>query len=153
MHTQYEFLFNLARHRGLLQLVQADFEWDFLMAMLNALLPPGNTESLADNHGSHKAEIDNVPAFPEDFAIRGLLWTENYFPRDWFTNDEIDEAEDFHYPRSMTTARSDRILWLACRHSGTTSVRCSKDIIGGNYLHDDQYGWLEPLPKITHAIR
>lgn len=53
--------------------------------------------------------------FPEDFALRGFLWTENYFPTDWFTHKRINEEEKHHERSSMTDERKERILWLGCR--------------------------------------
>jgi len=53
---------------------------------------------------------------PEDYALRGLLWTEPwYFPDDWFKAAAAGADEDErHLERPSTTeARKLRILWLA----------------------------------------
>ncbi|KAH6667759.1 hypothetical protein B0J14DRAFT_547891 [Halenospora varia] len=60
-------------------------------------------------------EKDDPRPFPEDFAVRGLLWAEGYFPSNWFTKKKIDEEEKYHERASMTAQRKERILWLACR--------------------------------------
>jgi len=59
--------------------------------------------------------MDEFRPFPEDFALRGLLWADNYFPEEWFTHEKIDEEEKYHERASMTDERKERILWLACR--------------------------------------
>ncbi|KAH7312114.1 hypothetical protein BKA65DRAFT_574916 [Rhexocercosporidium sp. MPI-PUGE-AT-0058] len=58
---------------------------------------------------------NDVRPFPEDFAMRGLLWADGYFPEKWFLNDKIDDAEKCLEAASMTDNRKERILWLACR--------------------------------------
>ncbi|KAF5707532.1 RNA polymerase II holoenzyme cyclin-like subunit [Fusarium mundagurra] len=41
-------------------------------------------------------EKDQLPRLlPEDFAMRGLLYTEDYLLNDWFRNDNIDEDEKY----------------------------------------------------------
>lgn len=49
----------------------------------------------------------------EDWALRGLLWADNYFPEDWFTTDKLDDEEKLFEIASMTEERRERCLWLA----------------------------------------
>jgi len=58
---------------------------------------------------------DDVRPFTEDFAMRGLLWADGYYPEKWFANDKIDDEEKYLEVASMTDDRKERILWLACR--------------------------------------
>ena len=51
---------------------------------------------------------------PEDFAMRGLLWTETYFPPNWFSHQEFSD-EQYTEGASMTEERRERILWLGVR--------------------------------------
>src|SRR5208282_3650126 len=89
--------------------------WEPLSTMLNTLLGTYETRARIENEKFPFPEKDDVRPFPEDFALRGLLWTENYFPDQWFTNEKIDEEEKYHERASMTAQRKERILWLACR--------------------------------------
>lgn len=58
---------------------------------------------------------DDQP-LPEDWAQRGLLWTENHHPRGWFANMEtMDDDEKLRETGSVEVARRDRVLWLAGR--------------------------------------
>lgn len=151
MHTPYDVMFELAQHNGLLQLVHADL-WNFPTPTCNALLPPDNLEFLSDEHALTQSETANVHKFLEDFAVRGLIWAENYIPDEWFNKENADDAKHLLDYRSMMTGRRERILWLACRLSGPPSLRYRKDIIREIYF-PCYYRWLEPLPKITHAVR
>ena len=51
---------------------------------------------------------------PEDFTLRGLAWTDNYFPDDWFSN-VVDEDERGIEVASMAAERKLRCLYLATR--------------------------------------
>jgi hypothetical protein len=60
------------------------------------------------------AEKDDVRPFPEDYAIRGLLYTEKFYPEKWFLNEKTDEEEKYHELPSMVDQRREHILWLGC---------------------------------------
>jgi len=95
-----------------MSLLQAEFPWDLLATMLNTLLASCGSISRIEDKSFLRPEKDDVRPFPEDFAVRGLLWTEGYFPEGWFANDKIDEEEKYHELPSMTAERKERILWI-----------------------------------------
>jgi hypothetical protein len=115
IHVILVFMFNMSGRPGSMSILQADFPWELLSVMLNTLLGSCATLSRIESDKFPLPEKDEVRPFPEDFAMRGLLWTENYFPDGWFANDKIDEEEKYHELASMTSQRKERILWLACR--------------------------------------
>ena len=80
--------------------------------MLNTLLWSYETHSVIEGDKFPLPERDDVRPFPEDFAIRGLLWAEGYYPSDWFANEKIDEEEKYHETATMTDYRKERMLWL-----------------------------------------
>lgn len=59
---------------------------------------------------------------PDDFAQRGLIWAENYYPDDWFTA-AIDYDEKCFEVASMMEERQDRCLWLGHRIATSASGR------------------------------
>jgi hypothetical protein len=83
--------------------------------MLNTLLVSCETTGPIENDTFPSPEKDDARPLPEDFALRGLLWAEDYFPAEWFYNEKIDEEEKYHERASMTAQRKERILWLAVR--------------------------------------
>lgn len=83
--------------------------------MLNTLLVSSETTGSIEHDTFPSPEKDDVRPLPEDFALRGLLWAEDYFPTEWFTNEKIDEEEKYHERASMTAQRKERILWLGSR--------------------------------------
>ncbi|KHO01376.1 uncharacterized protein MAM_00377 [Metarhizium album ARSEF 1941] len=52
---------------------------------------------------------------PEDYALRGLLYTQDYFPEGWFDGAEFDETHIVVEPPSIGFQRYERILWLGRR--------------------------------------
>ncbi|KAK4243403.1 hypothetical protein C7999DRAFT_36275 [Corynascus novoguineensis] len=52
----------------------------------------------------------------DDYAMRGLPWTETYFPDRFFVTDErIDDDEKYFELPSMLNERRERTIWLGCR--------------------------------------
>ncbi|KAH6980507.1 hypothetical protein EDB80DRAFT_825953 [Ilyonectria destructans] len=49
---------------------------------------------------------------PEDYAMRGLIYVNDYYPKEWFTNEKIDEDERYFELASMVDQRKERILYL-----------------------------------------
>jgi hypothetical protein len=115
IHVTLVFMFFMARHSAAMNLLQAEFPWKSLAIMLNTILGSFPTPDRIADESFPVLEKDDPRPFPEDFAVRGLLWTEGYFPIDFFTKKKIDEEEKYHERASMTSQRKERILWLACR--------------------------------------
>lgn len=115
IHVTLVFMFNMTRHAGAMDLLQEDYPWDLLAIMLNTLLTQYKTPSRIEAEQFPLPAMDEFRPFPEDFALRGLLWADNYFPDGWFTHEKIDEEEKYHERASMTDERKERILWLACK--------------------------------------
>ncbi|KAL1903443.1 hypothetical protein Sste5346_000069 [Sporothrix stenoceras] len=53
---------------------------------------------------------------PDDWYLRGLLWSEYNYPTGWFANmDSVDEDEKLMESSSTRLTRKERVLWMACR--------------------------------------
>ena len=79
---------------------------------------------------------DDVRPFPEDFAMRGFLWADGYYPVKWFANDKTDDEERYLEVVSMIEDRKVRILWL-----GRGIARL------GNWLsYDSKLNWFSVAP-------
>jgi len=117
IHVTLVFMQYMSRHPGAMSFLVAEFPWDLLATMLNTLLASYGSTLKIENENFPRSEKDDNRPFPEDFAVRGLLWTEGYFPEGWFANEKIDEEEKYHELPSMTAERKERILWLGCQIS------------------------------------
>jgi hypothetical protein len=52
---------------------------------------------------------------PEDYLIRGQVWSQKTFPEDWFKESELDDGERSIETASTVQRRVERVLWLAFR--------------------------------------
>ncbi|KAK8036846.1 hypothetical protein PG994_015343 [Apiospora phragmitis] len=92
-----------------------DVPWKMVSMLLNSLLLSCRDFERIQS-SEFPRQVEQLPRpLPEDFALRGLLWTEKYFPSGWFSNDKIDDDEKYFEVASMTDERKERILWLAVR--------------------------------------
>ncbi|KAG9228850.1 hypothetical protein BJ875DRAFT_525122 [Amylocarpus encephaloides] len=121
IHVTLVFMLFIARHPSTIKLLEAEFPWKSLAIMLNTILGSYQTPSRIEDSVFPQLEKDDPHPFPEDFAIRELVWTEGYFPADFFTK-KIDEEEKYHERALMTSQRKERILWLACRIASLVPV-------------------------------
>jgi hypothetical protein len=62
---------------------------------------------------------------PEDLMMRGLLWTEQYFPEDWFYQDQ-DKRGDRE--RDIIKCRDARLLKLGFKLSQVTFAQSYRDV-------------------------
>lgn len=90
----------------------------------------GKKEGEGKKDGEGKEPTPRKRPLPDDFALRGLSWTEVYFPSDWFVLEEsIDDDEKYFELASMMEERRRRVVWLGCRIAERE---------GGNWLRFDK---------------
>lgn len=115
LNVRLSFMHFMGDHDAAMSYLQDKFAWTLLAQMLTSL-------SLAFEHHD-RIETTTFPRpprgdsrpLPEDWSLRGLLWTEKLFPPDWFTNDKVDDDEKTFEIPSMTEDRRERVLWLGYR--------------------------------------
>ncbi|KAE9982202.1 hypothetical protein EG327_005932 [Venturia inaequalis] len=87
--------------------------WKDICAFLNTLgrsmQPPPYFESA---QFIRPQQGDDRP-LPEDHLIRGQVWSQKYFPDDWFKESEIDDEERSIEHASTVRVRAERVLWIA----------------------------------------
>ncbi|KAJ4324005.1 hypothetical protein N0V84_004099 [Fusarium piperis] len=121
LHTVLVFMNHMARFPGAISHLEGAFPWKLTALMLNSQLV--SCEADYQVHSDFRLpEKGQLPRpLPEDFAMRGLIYSEDYFPHDWFKNDKIDEDEKYFELGSMVEERRDRILTLGCRIAASGS--------------------------------
>ncbi|KAK7954393.1 hypothetical protein PG988_015087 [Apiospora saccharicola] len=92
--------------------LEATFPWEMVLVLLNTLLPSCREYERIQSYEFPRPDKQSPKPLLEDFAFRGLLWADKYFPSDWFSNDKIDDDEKHLEVASMTDERKERILWL-----------------------------------------
>ncbi|KAJ3454283.1 hypothetical protein MRS44_018177 [Fusarium solani] len=115
LHTMLVFVSHMTRFPAAISHIEGMFPWKLTSKMLNFLLA-----SLGSGYEVHSdfrpLEKDQLPRpLPEDFAMRGLIYTENYFPHAWLDNDKTEECERYIELDSMTRERMNRLTTLGRR--------------------------------------
>ncbi|KAI1137393.1 hypothetical protein F5Y05DRAFT_413950 [Hypoxylon sp. FL0543] len=116
LHVVLVFIHHLSHFPTAMYYIERRFPWKLVSLQLNSLLL-----SYREHHRIHDEQFPRQDKefaprpLPEDFAMKGLVWVDKYFPNDWFSNDKIDDDEKYFEVASMTDDRKERILWLGCR--------------------------------------
>ncbi|PSN58532.1 hypothetical protein BS50DRAFT_443198, partial [Corynespora cassiicola Philippines] len=64
--------------------------WSELVIFLNKLLKFERPDQLMPDNVFPTDQVDNLP-LPEDYLIRGQMWSQWYFPVDWFAREHDEE--------------------------------------------------------------
>src|SRR5215469_11406905 len=67
-------------------------------------------------------ERGDVGPLPEDYLLRGQVWTQSFFPNEWFQDDEIDAEERSIEHASTVRRRAERVLSLMYRLASVRTV-------------------------------
>ncbi|PSR84390.1 hypothetical protein BD289DRAFT_453376 [Coniella lustricola] len=110
LHVRLAFLLFMA-DKPAMEFLENSFHWARLCDLLN---------SLTDIKSFDRVEAESFPQsttrpLPEDWYLRGLLWTEGLFPVNWHSVDAVDEDDKTFELASMTAYRQERVLWLGNR--------------------------------------
>ncbi|QDS74745.1 hypothetical protein FKW77_001179 [Venturia effusa] len=85
----------------------------FLNTLGRSMQPPPHFESAR----FIRPQQGDARPLPEDHLIRGQVWSQDYFPEDWFKESEVDDEERSIEHASTVRVRSERVLWIAFRLS------------------------------------
>ncbi|KAG8412990.1 hypothetical protein J3458_013413 [Metarhizium acridum] len=94
------------------QYLEDSLPWEQTALLLNYLLRTSEFTPRLDTPEIPWPEDGKAHPLPEDYAMRGLIYTGTYFPKKWFDNTAIDEDEKYFEPASTVSERCERILWL-----------------------------------------
>lgn len=113
LHTQMVFIHHLSKFPSAMKFVENKYPWKLIATMLNYLKQSCKFEPRMDGAIFPGAENqDHYRPLPEDYAMRGLIYTEEYFPLKWFSGEAVEEDEKYFEQASMVDARKERILWI-----------------------------------------
>lgn len=115
LNVRLSFMKFMADKEPAMRHLENSFPWTSLCLMLNSLTHGfqhyDRIESKEFPRPSER-QPDERP-LPEDWSLRGLLWTHSLFPSDWYSSDKVDEDEKTFELPSTTEIRRERVLWLA----------------------------------------
>ncbi|KAF2763524.1 hypothetical protein EJ05DRAFT_42279 [Pseudovirgaria hyperparasitica] len=88
--------------------------WEALAHFLNTLAKTDNIELPVERLDFPQQDAADKRPLPEDYLIRGQIWSLDYFPDTWFET-PVDEDERHLELASTHRSRIERILWLGMR--------------------------------------
>ena len=110
------FIYFLTQKPDAIALIENEFPWELLATFLNTLLQSyKGKKKIAGEEFHVPDEEDERRPLPEEYAMKGLGWTDQYLPKDWFVYEKIELDEHYFEMPSMADPRRGRILWIACR--------------------------------------
>lgn len=116
VHVSLSFLWSLAQVPEAMRYVEADVPWCDLVTFLNTLNRQGVSEPRLDNDNFPISDGSGLPChLPEDFTMRGQIWSQLYYPKGFFDEPILDNEERLLELPSIAVPRTTRCLWLGCR--------------------------------------
>jgi hypothetical protein len=95
-----------------------------LCTFLNTLTKSDTSETRFESAEFIQAEKGDTIPLPEDYLIRGQVWSQEYFPDDLFRKDVSDDEEKNIEHASTVTMRAERVLNLGYRLCQVRSPIC-----------------------------
>lgn len=113
VHVYLVFLRTLVSVEQAMRCIETYVPWNGICLFLNSLSTPSRAAnpSFRCKDFPEPEEGPGRP-LPEDFVMRGQLYSQWYFPEFWFTDAMIDEDERSLEAPSMAEPRADRLFWL-----------------------------------------
>jgi len=124
VHVVLSFLSSLATNKYVAHLID-HAPWTEIVLFLNTLLKSERPEQIMPGTVFPTDQSDNLP-LPEDYLIRGQIWSQHYFPENWFAR-EHDEEDRYLELASTIKARTERVLHLG-HHLSTVSTSCGSPL-------------------------
>ncbi|QKX61675.1 uncharacterized protein TRUGW13939_08828 [Talaromyces rugulosus] len=119
-HLSLAFLWCTALVPKSMEFIQADVPWKRIATFLNSLIKPETDMTKISSEEFPVHETGSARQLPEDFLIRGLAWSQLYYPVDFF-NETADYEERYIELPSAIVPRTRRCLWLGLQ---IAKVKC-----------------------------
>ena len=115
VHTYLVFLRSLIAVEKAMKQIEKDVPWSELASFLTTLAKSQVITNRIFNEAFPMPDAGTGRPLPEDFVMRGQLWSNNYFPYTWFKDAKVDDEERSLELPSFAGPRIERILWLGFR--------------------------------------
>ncbi|CAG9996048.1 unnamed protein product [Clonostachys byssicola] len=120
LHTFLAFMWHMSKFPIAITHLEREFPWHLTATMLNHTFQSCGFEARMESEEFPGALKNDTPRpLPEDFAMRSLVYTEDYLPSQWFKDSKVEEDEKQFELASMVDQRKERLLWLGRRIAST----------------------------------
>ncbi|OJD10101.1 hypothetical protein ACJ73_09938 [Blastomyces percursus] len=91
--------------------VQGEIPWEKLVVFLNMLDRQGVNKYQLESDSAPIPDTGTAEHLPEDFFMRGLVWTQLCYPADFFNGSSVNNEEQSLELPSIAVHRTERCLW------------------------------------------
>lgn len=113
VHTYLVFIWSMALNLNSIRHIETAIPWRKLVTFLNTMVRK-DTDSYVIEREEMPA-LDDRKQMPEDFLMHGQLWSQHYYPADFFEKAPTeDDGRSIEMP-SLGVSRVYRCLWLGVR--------------------------------------
>ncbi|MCJ1286474.1 hypothetical protein MMC26_005820 [Xylographa opegraphella] len=109
------FVYSLLSKEKAISLLETRIPWEDIARFLTSLAKPETMTSKVSSERFPRPDEGVGRPLPEDFLMRGQLWSEDLFPNTWFVDAAVDDEERILELPSMAAPRVERVLWLGHR--------------------------------------
>ena len=111
VHVYFAFLNSIVKIESAFKPLENEVPWSEIASFLNSLAKTDNMSPRVLNKAFPKPDKGFGRPLPEDFNMRGHLWSEDLYPSTWFSDAAIDDEERALELPSMAGPRRERVLW------------------------------------------
>ncbi|OJJ48290.1 hypothetical protein ASPZODRAFT_150578 [Penicilliopsis zonata CBS 506.65] len=117
VHVSLAFIWCLCLNQGSMKYIECLVPWVSIATFLNSMIRPNVDASKIERVEFPRAETGSLQQMPEDFIIRGQVWSPHYFPPGFFDNALSEDDGRLMETPSLIISRIHRCLWLGVRLS------------------------------------
>lgn len=115
VHTSLAFLWCLSLRPSVMQQLETIIPWIAITRFLNTLLQPKTNFSKIEDEAFPYFEGTKIQQLSEDFLIRGQLWSQFYYPDNFFQDAPSEDNRPVIEEPTTMIPRRHRCLWLGVR--------------------------------------
>jgi len=132
VHTSLAFLWCLSLRPSAMQLLETMIPWLPITRFLNTLLQPETNFAKIEDEAFPYFEDGTIQQLSEDFLIRGQLWSQLYYPENFFEDAPSEDNRPIIEEPTTIIPRRHRCLWLGVRIA-TVCPRLNSLICNGGH--------------------
>ncbi|KAJ5474016.1 hypothetical protein N7475_003582 [Penicillium sp. IBT 31633x] len=134
IHFSLAFLWGVSFHYSIMESLEATAPWKAVTGFLNSLLSHNTVFSKIEDEKFPTGDDITAPQLPEDFLIRGQVWSQFYYPDNFF-HDASGYGSSIDEEGSEKEVRRYRCLWL-----GVQIATVNRHDLGHGSFEDDGRG-------------